>query len=853
MTTATTDPVTPSALAPTCFARPRPPPAPACALAPAGALAFPGRRGRVPAQGRVGGVLPSSAAWAMVAPPMSELLTGLNDPQREAVLHGEGPLLVLAGAGSGKTRVIVSRIARLVLEEGVLPWHVLAVTFTNKAAGEMKARLVKLLGLAAADLWVQTFHAFGARFLRREAARAGLPPSFAIYDTDDQLRLMKRLFAEQKLDEGEPLTSRDVLWRIDRWKNEALTPRGLKLAVSDVEGQLARDLWARYEAALARAGAVDFGDLLVRPVRLLDEDQDLRARWSGRFRHLLVDEFQDTNPVQYRLLKLLTGPRRNVCVVGDDDQAIYRWRGADVRNILEFDSDFAGCRVVKLERNYRSTRTILDAAHAVISRARVRREKRLWTEAGPGDPLALLVGQDEHDEAERVARGVVAERARGTHGEEIAVLYRTNAQSRPLEAAMRAARVPYVIVRGTSFYDRAEVKDAAAYLRLSLSPASDLDLERIVNRPPRGLGEKTVERLRAHAAERGLSLYQAIGERDAILGLKPQARRALGELHATLTGLAADVPGLDAGVAVQEALQRSGLLGRLEAERTDEGAERAENLVELVAAAREFDEAVAAEPRPGDPDEPLPAPPLARFLEQIALLGEADGDAPEGRVALMTLHAAKGLEFTAVFLAGLEDGTLPLERPWDDKSAAERAAAEDEERRLCYVGMTRAKQRLTLSLARRRMGFSKDGPTFRGMEPSRFLAELPPELFGLPGRGAAAPLAGPTARSPVVRRLPGALPDEPHIEVDEPPDFEPMTPRATRAAPRGEPTVEYDFDQRPEAGGRPFARGDAVVHDALGEGLVLACDGAGREAKVTVRFFEAGEKRVLARFLRRAG
>jgi DNA helicase-2/ATP-dependent DNA helicase PcrA len=787
--------------------------------------------------------------------PMSELLEGLNDPQREAVLHGEGPLLVLAGAGSGKTRVIVSRIARLVLEEGVLPWHVLAVTFTNKAAGEMRARLERLLGLAASDLWVQTFHAFGARFLRREAARAGLPPSFAIYDTDDQLRLMKRLFAEQKLDEGEPLTAREVLWRIDRWKNEALGPKGVKLADSDVEGQLARDLYARYQAALARAGAVDFGDLLVRPLRLLEEDEALRARWAGRFRHLLVDEFQDTNPVQYRLLKLLTGPRRNVCVVGDDDQAIYRWRGADVRHILNFDADFPGCRVVKLERNYRSTRNVLDAAHAVISRARVRREKRLWTEAGPGDPLVLLVGQDEHDEAERVARAVVAERGRGTRGEEIAVLYRTNAQSRPIEAALRAARVPYVIVRGTSFYDRAEVKDAAAYLRLALSPASDLDLERIVNRPPRGIGEKTVERLRAHAAGRGLSLYQAIGERDQIEGLKPQARRALGELFDLLTALAAETPSLDAGVAVQEALKRSGLLGRLEAERTDEAAERAENLVELVAAAREFDEALAGAPRPQDPDEPVPPPPLARFLEQIALLGDADGETPEGRVALMTLHAAKGLEFTAVILAGLEDGTLPLERPWDDKSPGERAAAEDEERRLCYVGMTRAKQRLTLSLARRRMGYGEGGPSYRSTEPSRFLADLPPELFGLAAR-ATAPLV--QARGPIVRRHPGALPGEPHIEVEEegalrPPASPP--PRSPRppAAPRGEPTIDYDLDQRPEAAGRPFARGDAVVHDALGEGLVLACDGAGRDGKVTVRFYEAGEKRVLARFLRRAG
>jgi DNA helicase II / ATP-dependent DNA helicase PcrA len=796
---------------------------------------------------------------------MSELLEGLNDPQREAVLHGEGPLLVLAGAGSGKTRVIVSRIARLVQEEGVLPWQILAVTFTNKAAGEMRDRLGRLLGLGAADLWVQTFHAFGARFLRREAARAGLPPAFAIYDTDDQLRLVKRLFAELRLEEGEPLTAREALWKMDRWKNEARAPRDVKLGEYDVEGKAALEVYGRYQEALARAGAVDFGDLLVRPVALLAEDEGLRVRWAGRFRHLLVDEFQDTNPVQYRLLKLLTNARRNVCVVGDDDQAIYRWRGADVRNILGFDQDFPGCRVVKLERNYRSTKTVLDAAHAVISRARVRREKRLWTEAGPGDPLALLVGQDEHDEAERITRAVVAEKGRGTRGEEIAVLYRTNAQSRPIEAQLRAARVPYVIVRGTSFYDRAEVKDAAAYLRLALSPRSDLDLERIVNRPPRGIGEKTVERLRAHATGRGVSLFEALGERDAVEGLKPQARRALGELHQALTGLHAEVAELDAGVAVQEVLKRSGLLARHEAERTDESAERVENLVELVAAAREFDESLADQPRSQDPDEPVPPPPLARFLEQIALLGEADAETPEGRVALMTLHAAKGLEFTAVVLAGLEDGTLPLERPWDDKSSAERDAAEDEERRLCYVGMTRAKQRLTLSLARRRIGFGADGPSYRSMEPSRFLADLPPALFGLATRAAALPPSGvgaggyPPVRAPVVRRHPGSLPGEPHIEVDgdAPGGGDEFTNREPSARPRGprpqgEPTVDYAFDQRPEAAGRPFSRGEPVWHEALGAGMVLGCDGAGRDAKVTVRFDEAGEKRVLARFLRKA-
>ena len=782
------------------------------------------------------------------------LLDDLNDAQRDAVLHGEGPLLVLAGAGSGKTRVIVHRIAHLIRDVGVLPWHVLAVTFTNKAAGEMKERLLARLGSEANEIWVQTFHAFGARFLRREAPAAGLPGTFAIYDDDDQLRVVKRILADLGVDDGGPLTPRDALGWIDRWKNAGQYPEEVgEPGTYDVAGRVAREVYRRYQAALARAGAVDFGDLLVLPVRLLERDPGVRSRWTGRFRHLLVDEFQDTNPVQYRLLKLLVGPRRNLCVVGDDDQAIYRWRGADVANILDFDRDFEGARVVKLEQNYRSTKRILDAAHAVISRARRRREKRLWTEADVGEPLVLVVGQDEADEAERIARAVAAERARGTAGDEIAVLYRRNAQSRPIEAAMRATRIPYVIVRGTSFYERAEVKDAAAYLRLALNPRSDVDLERVVNRPPRGIGDKTVERLRAQAAAAGTSLYEALAAREANSELKPAARRALGEFHDLVEGLARDVPALDAGVAVQEALKRSGLLARHEADPGDEAVERAENLMELVAAARDFDEAIVGEPPPRDPDEPRP-PPLARFLEQIALLGEADQETPEGRVALMTLHAAKGLEFEAVFVTGLEDGTLPHERPWADETSEERDASQDEERRLCYVGMTRAKRRLVLSLARRRMGFGEGGPSYRQMEPSRFLADLPPELFGLPARPAEP--ERPAARPPLVRRHPGALPGEPHIELDGDDGFTAparAVPVAVRRGAPAEPSVDYSFDQRSEGIRAAFTPGERVLHQGFGEGTVVACEGPGRDAKVTVSFPDVGPKRVLARILTRAG
>jgi DNA helicase-2/ATP-dependent DNA helicase PcrA len=523
-----------------------------------------------------------------------------------------------------------------------------------------------------------------------------------------------------------------------------------------------------------------------------------------------------------------------------------------VENILGFDRDFPGARVVKLEQNYRSSRTVLDAAHAVISRAARRREKRLWTQEGPGEPIALVVGQDEHDEADRIARVVAQERARGTPGDDIAVLYRANAQSRPIEAALRGARIPYVVVRGTSFYERAEVKDAAAYLRLALEPRSDLDLARVVNKPPRGIGEKTVERLRARARDRGLSLYDALREVDEIEGLKPAARRALGALRETLAGLARDVAALDAGVAVQEVLSRTGLLERLQAERTDEAVERAENLAELVAAAREFDETIAGQPPPRDPEEPVP-PPLARFLEQIALLGEADQPTPEGRVSLMTLHAAKGLEFTAVVLSGLEEGTFPRE-PWGDVSPREEADSYDEERRLCYVGITRAKRRLTLSLARRRIGYRDGGPSWRDMEPSRFLTDLPPELFGeavareVRAREAREVSRSVAPRPPTIRRHPGALPGEPHIELDPSTSGSHGEPYAQgRLREDGGP--DYEFDQRPEAGG-PFARGDRVLHPSLGAGVVLSCDGAGRDAKVTVRF-EVGEKRVLARFLGR--
>jgi DNA helicase-2/ATP-dependent DNA helicase PcrA len=798
------------------------------------------------------------------------ILDSLNDAQRQAVLHGEGPLLVLAGAGSGKTRVIVHRVAHLVRNQGVMPWHVLCVTFTNKAAAEMRERLGSLLGSDAQDLWVSTFHAFGARFLRREAAAAGLPPSFPIYDADDQLRLAKATMSEMGLDDG-ALTAREALTRIDRWKNDARGPGEVKVGDLDDEGEVALAVYKRYQAALARAGATDFGDLIARPLRLLEDDEQLRARWAARFRHVLVDEFQDTNPAQYRLVRLLCGPSRNVCVVGDDDQAIYRWRGADVKNILDFDRDYQGARVVKLEQNYRSTRPILEAAHAIISRAHRRRGKKLWTEQEGGAPLSLLVARDEHEEGELIARAVETAHASGACWEQIAVLYRTNAQSRPVESALIGRRIPYVIVRGTSFYERAEVKDAAAYLRLALTPRSDLDLLRAVNRPARGIGEKSMDRLQAFARDRGLALFDALREVDLVPELTPRAMKALGAFRELIADLHGRVSDLDAGIAVQEVLEKSGMIERLKAEGTDESVERAENLMELLAAAREFDDARAGAPPPRDPEEPV-TPPLARFLEGIALLGDADAPTPEGRVAMMTLHAAKGLEFDAVVMAGMEEGVLPYTRPWRRPESEELRQAElDEERRLCYVGMTRARRLLTLSLARRRMTFAESGPTFRQQQPSRFLGDLPPALFGLGPRQAKPGLGPrreepPRAEPPRVRRHPGALPGEPVIELDHDDGWHDSTVRAAparhgpppyrgrveaaHATGHGEPTIDYELDQRPLEDG-DLAAGDRVVHATLGEGVVRSREGRGSQAKVTVAFYERGEKRVIAKFLRR--
>jgi len=837
----------------------------------------------------------------------------LNPEQLAAVRHEGGPLLILAGAGSGKTRVLTHRIAHLLRERKARPAEILAVTFTNKAAGELKNRVAKLVGPDAERLWVATFHAAGARILRREAEALALNRAFAIYDDADQLAEVKRSCQELGVDVG---TARQHASRIDRWKNAGLLPGEVKPADYDVPGRVSQKVYERYQRALQAASAVDFGDLIVRVIELFRKHPDIAQRYASRFRHILVDEFQDTNPAQYQLLRMLAEEHGNLCVVGDDDQSIYRWRGAEVDNILDFPRHFPGTRVVKLEQNYRSTGRILAAAHAVIEKNPRRAEKKLWTAAGEGDKLRVLLAEDERDEAQRVAQELYAENARGTSYSEMAVFYRANAQSRALEDGLRARRVPYRVVRGRSFYDRAEVKDVAAYLRLCVNPRSDVDLLRIVNMPPRGIGDTTIERLRDSAGRTGLSLWEAIESMERDPELAASARSKLGPFRDLLRRLGDAVrnaPG--AADAIELVMSETGYEDRLRLE-GEEGEDRLENLYELVGAAREFDgmwaeargaagESAAATPTPGvasqsasspslapgalgsptaedepgdrpdlsaalaaaspELDEGTPDTPLLGFLEQLALVGDADAAEGGDRVSLMTLHAAKGLEFDAVWLTGLEERVFPHARALGQGAAGSGEEDPDEmaeERRLCYVGMTRARNKLTLTLSRCRSLFGE----LRFNPPSRFVREIPEELAtGLGALAAAEPrpqLGGRWERGWGGKREGDAAYD---YEFDQRPRWDDDSrPFGQRAPEAPMPARNRARESRTDPLSRPPPRqaaagmeglgpGARVRHPSFGVGTVEDTDGQGPNLKLTVRFPPGvGLKKVLARFVEKA-
>jgi len=708
------------------------------------------------------------------------LLAGLNDPQREAVRHGEGPLLVLAGAGSGKTRVLTHRIAYLLATGAARPGEILAITFTNKAATEMRERVEDLVGRSARAMWVMTFHSACARMLRADAERLGYSRSFTIYDESDSLRMLKRCMEELGVD-PKRYPARALRAAISGAKNKLIDPDAFaESARENVFEETVAGVYALYEKRMLAANAMDFDDLLVRTVNALEISEEVRERWRRTFRHVLVDEYQDTNHAQYRLLQLLTEEHGNLMVVGDEDQSIYGFRHADIRNILDFERDFPEAEIVKLEQNYRSTQTVLSAANAVVERNRQRRPKRLWTELAGGEPVRLAELADEHEEARWVAGEIerLGEED-GVRREDVAVFYRTNAMSRVLEDTLVRFELPYQVIGGTKFYERAEVKDAVAYLSLLVNPADQVSFARIVNSPRRGIGKTSQGRLAAHANTTGLPIWEVAARPEEVPGLGAAAIKAVDRFHETVEGLRGRADSAPVAELLEATLHESGYMEALEAERTIEAEGRAENLEELVGVAAEFD---ANHELEGEGEVSA----LEEFLQQISLYTEQDGLREESVITLMTLHNAKGLEYDTVFIVGCEDGAFPHLRSLEE-------GGEEEERRLCYVGITRAERRLYMTWTRERRIF---GRSERNL-PSRFVEELPAELTARePGTGESA--AWPTA--------------EPQGETSEP-----------------GPALE-------------LRTGDDVVHASFGDGVVTAVEPGGI---VVVRFAGDGAERKL--------
>ena len=741
---------------------------------------------------------------------MSDLLQGLNPEQRRAVLHGAGPLLILAGAGSGKTRTLTHRVAHLVREQGVAPWQILAVTFTNKAAAEMKERLEKLLG--AADLpWVATFHATCVRILRREIAALGFHSDFTIYDDQDQQRLLKEILKDLDIPE-KVLKPRAAAVAIDGAKNRGLLPH--QVDRDDYYAELTAKIYAEYQARLKRANAVDFGDLLLLTVQLFEENPTVLQRWRERFNYLLVDEFQDTNQIQYRLVNLLAARHRNLCVVGDDDQSIYRWRGAEVENILGFERDYPGAAVIRLEQNYRSSAKILDAAGAVVAKNRGRKGKTLWTENPPGEPLSVETLPDDLEEARFVAGEVARLRQSGRPLREIAVFYRTNAQSRSFEEALVRERLPYVMVGGLKFFSRMEVKDILAYLRLLVNPADALSAKRIINVPARGIGTATVERIGAFEVEAGgfLPACRLALERGA---LKGGAASKVAAFVALIDTFLQRLQRLPYPQLTAELIEESGYGPALREERTEEAKERLQNLEELLKGMEEHRGSEGT---------------LQEYLEQVALVTDLDSyDSSFDRVTLMTLHAAKGLEFPVVFMTGMEEGLFPHSR------VGEHAEDLEEERRLCYVGMTRAMHKLYLSHARRRRVYGD----FQYNPPSRFLAEIPGHLLAASAASAASGhnLAALAAK-------PAATGGHNLASL-----FEQIAPSPLDFDQDGGAEVPFVESVRmvPEAE-EGLRLGAQVRHVKFGVGTVRRLEGAGEQAKVTVYFRSVGPKKLLLKF-----
>jgi len=736
----------------------------------------------------------------------------LNPQQQAAVRHPGGPLLVLAGAGSGKTRVLTARIAYLIQERGVAPQKIFAVTFTNRAAGEMRSRVAALLGADPKGLWIGTFHSLSARLLRREAAQLGFGPNFTIYDQDDSESFIKRLLEQRGLSpKANP--PRAIHAVISSAKNRMLLAEELGAQAESPLERVAAEIYAQLGPALRQANAMDFDDLLLHPLALFREHPERLAYWQQRFQHVLVDEFQDTNAAQYRLVKLLAAGHTNLCVVGDDDQAIYGWRGADVRHMLSFQQDFPAATLIKLEQNYRSTQVILDAANGVIAENARRLGKTLFTATQGGEPVTLLTAADERDEAEWLAAELARRAAEAdVPYEGMAILYRTNAQSRPLEEAFRFRGIPYRLVGAVSFYERREVKDVLAYLRLIANPADDEAFVRVVNVPRRGIGDASLSQLLRTAAQWRKPLLETARAADRVADLRPNVREAFQALARLIADLRARYGDADPATVLEQTIATVGY-GQYLADEGPEGIERLENVQELIAGAAEWAETAADEGEEagdevGEGGTGKGASLIERYLTQAALVTSADqgtGD-PTG-VTLMTVHMAKGLEWPVVTLAGLEDGLFPLAR------AAGEPGGLEEERRLCYVGLTRAREKLYLSWARTRYRNGR----LEMSESSRFLEALPPAVVE---ERSTTPLWDRAVRSSGGMR------------------------RAARAP------VEVDWIEDAPQDARRYVAGERVRHRKFGSGVVRAVSGSGRDLKVMVEFDdqEIGTKQLLVAY-----
>lgn len=729
----------------------------------------------------------------------------LNAEQREAVFHTEGPLLILAGAGSGKTRVLTHRIAYLIEEKGINPWNILAITFTNKAAGEMRERVDDIVGFGSESIWVSTFHSTCVRILRRHIDRLGYDNNFTIYDGDDQKTLMKDVCKLLQID-TKTYRERTILSAISSAKDEMITPEEYELnAYGDFSKKKIAEAYKEYERQLKANNALDFDDLLVKTVQLFQTEPEILEYYQERFRYIMVDEYQDTNTVQFKLISLLAAKYKNLCVVGDDDQSIYKFRGANIQNILSFEKEFEHTKVIKLEQNYRSTSTILDAANAVIKNNVGRKAKSLWTENGEGEKIQFRQFDTAYDEAEYIVGDI---RERVDHGKasycDHAVLYRTNAQSRLFEEKMITANIPYKIVGGINFYARKEIKDLLAYLKTIDNGRDDLAVRRIINVPKRGIGLTTVNRITEAAQQRGISFYEALCSADLVPGLGRSISK-LESFAAMIEHFRNESERLSIKELVEEILDETGYVEELKAEGEVEAEARLQNIDEFLNKIAVYEESC---------EEELPT--LSGFLEEVALVADIDSlDEESDYVVLMTLHSAKGLEFPYVYLAGMEDGIFPsyMTITADDPTEIE------EERRLCYVGITRAKKELAMTCARRRM--IRGETQYNKM--SRFLKEVPPKLL---------------SAGKIVEKEEMELPKQNAY-------FQAKQSFQSKPFAMAKPVQQFGVKSRE---GLSYGVGDRVRHMKFGEGTVTAITEGGRDYEVSVDFDSAGTKKMFASF-----